>query len=231
MCSAVSRLMSKLTDPATACPEGALGHGTPAQSFLLFVWAKGESTCCQHAATKRRSLLSPAPFSPTSGSRQGGQISQAACHKCVSVDGKRIQMPVAGGRMTHPGPASTASNSRPEPRLPVISPKGSHATQEGWQVQDEGVPGKRRRCEIVAPADPDNRLSFPTQKSHFCPSPECRWVWRAVSRDRPVSAAPPHPTAQQSSMVRDRQRDQPFPCSGPQSMKCLCDVAVGSGGH
>lgn len=188
--------MSKLTDPATACPEGALGHGTPAQSFLLFVWAKGESTCCQHAATKRRSLLSPDPFSPTSGSRQGRQISQAACHECVSVDRKRIQMPVAGGRMTHPGPASTASNSRPEPGLPVISPKGSHATQEGWQVQDEGVPGKGRRCEIVAPADPDNRLSFPTQKSHFCPSPECR-VGVEGSQPRQPCGCCPH-AAQQS---------------------------------
>lgn len=220
-----SRLMSKLTDPATACPEGALGHGTPAQSFLLFVWAKGESTCCQHAATKRRSLLSPDPFSPTSGSRQGRQISQAACHECVSVDRKRIQMPVAGGRMTHPGPASTASNSRPEPGLPVISPKGSHATQEGWQVQDEGVPGKGRRPQLTLTTG----SVFPPRNLISVPALSVGWVWRAVSRDSPVGAAPPLPS--KASMVRDRQRDQPFPCSGPQSMKCLCDVAVGSGGH
>ena len=144
--------MSKLADPATACPEGALRHRTPAQSFLLFAWAKGESTCCQHAATKRRSLLSPAPFPPTSGSRQGGQISWVACHEHVSVDRKRVQMPVAGGRMTHLGPASAASNSRPEPGFPVISPKGSHATQEGWQVQDEGVPGKGQEVRDCGPS-------------------------------------------------------------------------------
>lgn len=37
------------------------------------------------------------------------------------------------------------------------------------------VPGKgQESSRIVDPAGPANSLHFPTQKFHFCPSPECR---------------------------------------------------------
>lgn len=73
-------------------------------------------------------------------------------------------MPVAVGRATHLEPAFTASN---------FSPKSSYATQQGWRGPECPVRGRSRR-EIVDPADPANSLRFPTQKFHFCPSPEYR---------------------------------------------------------
>lgn len=73
-------------------------------------------------------------------------------------------MPVAVGRVTHLEPAFTASN---------FSPKSSYATQQGWRGPECPVRGRSRR-EIVDPADPANSLRFPTQKFHFCPSPEYR---------------------------------------------------------
>ena len=54
-------------------------------------------------------------------------------------------------------------------------------------------------------------------------------VWKAVSRGRPVSSAPPSPS--RANMVRDRQRDHPFPRVGSPSVKRLCEVAVGPSGH
>ena len=88
-----------------------------------------------------------------------------------------MQRPVAVGKTTNLEPAFTASN---------FSRKSSYTTQEGWRRQESPVRGRSRR-EIVDPADPANSLSFPTQKFHFCPTLSVGWVWRVVSRGRPVS--------------------------------------------
>lgn len=119
------------------------------------------------------------------------------------MDWKRTQRPVAVGRATHLEPAFTASN---------FSPKSSYATQQGWRGPECPVRGRSRR-EIVDPADPANSLRFPTQKFHFCPSPECR-------------AGVEGSQSGQANMVRDRQRDHPFPCVGPPSVKYLCEALM-----
>ena len=50
----------------------------------------------------------------------------------------------------------------------------------------------------MAPADRDNRLSFPTQKSHFCPSPECRVGVEGSQLRQACECCPPSPPTQQS---------------------------------
>lgn len=110
---------------------------------------------------------------------------------CVGGQEKNI---IACGWLPHLGPASIASNSRPAPGLPVIDPKGSHVTREGWQMQDEGDLGEEQEARFRALADLAGNLSSLIQKLNFCPSPESE-VGMEGSQSRQACEHPPTPTA------------------------------------